>query len=508
MRQLINAMRSVLLLALAASALQAAVVRGAVVENMTGRPLARARVTLAPVPGSPGPTLTVRTNLNGSFEFAALPAGTYLVSAARAGFAPVEFGQKEFHSAGLPVVLEDSTPAFLEIRMKRFGAIAGTVLDENDVGIPDTNVLAYRDTRPPQLVARAAADDRGVYRISGLPPGRYLVRSAAKQFEDGGYVPTFSKQSVNVEEAQPVEARLDELTDDASVRLIAGALFNLSGSVIVTPRQSVTVTLVSDMGRETQVTSSDFHFDNLAPGQYELFAETDARSGMLGTYAQISLDRERSDVRLALTPVPDTSFYIRDDGRKPLKGASVKVLARRKDLAGEGPVQTLNVSGNPNGNRIFLGPGHWELMMAPMTDHYVSGFAGPAYERSERRRADGWNEIIVGAGYAPVMFGLASDPGSVHGAVTVDQNPAIGAMVFLEPWDAEQHKRTGEVRTARADVRGHYQFHGLAPGEYRVMATFEYQMPDEAEMDRAETRVVKAEAAADLAQDLDLFAIR
>jgi hypothetical protein len=496
-------MRRLLLLALAASALQAAAIRGLVLENLTGRALPRTRVALAPVPGSPGPTRSVRANLNGSFEFSALPPGTYLVSAARDGFAPVEYGQKEFRSAGLPVVIEESTPAFLEIRMKRFGAIAGTVLDENDVGIPETKVVAYRDTRPPQLVGHATADDRGMYRISGLPPGRYLVRTAAKQFEDGGYAPTFSKQSGTVEEAQPLDARLDESTDDANVRVMPGALLSLSGSVVVTPRQSVTVTLVSDMGRETYRTSSDFHFDNLTPGPYELFAETDSRSGMLGTYTQLAMDRDRTDVRLALTPVADTSLLIRDDGRKPLKAAGVKVLARRKDLAGEGAVQTLSIASN----YAFLGPGHWELTMAPMPDHYVAGFSGPAYERSERTRVDGWNEITVGASYTPVTFVLASDPGSLHGTVMQRQDAAVGAMVFLEPWDAAQHKRLGEVRSARAGIRGQYRFHGLAPGSYRVMATFEYQMPEEGEMDRAETRVVKAEAGADLAQDLDLFAI-
>ena len=504
MRQWVNDMRRLLLLALAASALQAASIRGAVVENMTGRALARTRVTLAPVPGSPGPTLSVRTNLNGNFEFLTLPAGTYLISAARAGFAPVEYGQKEFRSAAQPVVLEESTPVLIEIRMKRFGAIAGVVVDENDVGIPDTNVVAYRDTQPPQLAGNATTDDRGMYRVAGLPPGPYLVRSAAKKFEDGGYVPTFSKQSATVEEALLVDARLDELSDNANVRALAGALLTLSGSVILTPRQTVTVTLVSDMGRQTYLTSSEFHFDNLAPGPYELFAETESRSGMLGTYTQFAMDRDRADMRLALYPIADTAFFIRDEGGKAVEAKTAQVLARRKDLAGVGPAQTLRI----DGSRAFLGPGRWELMLAPMPGYYVSRFSGPTYERPERKRADVWNEITVGAGYAPVFFGLASNPGSLRGTVTSGQDAAVGAMVFLEPWDAAQRKRLGDVRTARADVRGQYQFRGLAPGDYRVMATFEYQTPDEAEMDRAEPRAVKAEAGSDLAQNLDLFVIR
>jgi hypothetical protein len=492
-------MRRLLLLALAASALHAASIRGAVVENMSGRPLARTLVALAPLPGSPGRALSVRTNLSGSFEFVGLPAGEYLVSAARAGFAPVEYGQKEFHSAGLPIVVEESTATFLEIRMKRFGAIAGTVLDENDVGIPDTNVVAYRDTRPPQLVGHATADDRGMYRISGLPPGRYLVRTAAKQFEDGGYAPTFSRQSATVEEAQAVDARLDELTDDANVRVLPGALLSLSGSVSVSPRQQVTVTLVSEMGRETFSTSSEFHFGPLAPGRYELFAE--APSSMLGTSMLLTLDRDRSDIQLTLSPVPAPQINIQSESSKPVTRARVQVLARRVDLAGVGPTEVL---------RSWLAPGRWELMVAPMPNYYVSGFSftGSTWGQPGQR-ADLWNRVGIESGFSTqITVALASNPGSLEGMVTADHAAAVGAMVFLEPWDSGQHKRLGDVRTVRADMRGHYQFHGLAPGDYRVMATFEYQMPEEAEMDRAETRVVKAEAGANLGQDLDLFVIR
>ena len=37
----------------------------------------------------------------------------------------------------------------------------------------------------------------------------------------------------------------------------------------------------------------------------------------------------------------------------------------------------------------------------------------------------------------------------------------------------------------RTDTRGQYQFSGLAPGEYRLLATFEYQAPTAAEFDLA-----------------------
>ena len=124
-------MSKCLLLALAAGAIHAAIIRGVVVENQTGKPLARTLVTVQPVSGTPGQALATRTNLYGAFEFPPVPAGAYLITAARGGFAPWQYGQKNFKSSGVPIVLEDTAVTFLDIRLKRFGAISGTVEDEN-----------------------------------------------------------------------------------------------------------------------------------------------------------------------------------------------------------------------------------------------------------------------------------------------------------------------------------------------------------------------------------------
>ena len=62
-------MRKWLVFLLAGGALQAAIVKGSVVENQTGKALARTLVSIQPVPGSPGPSGTVRTNIYGMFEF-------------------------------------------------------------------------------------------------------------------------------------------------------------------------------------------------------------------------------------------------------------------------------------------------------------------------------------------------------------------------------------------------------------------------------------------------------
>ena len=60
----------------------------------------------------------------------------------------------------------------------------------------------------------------------------------------------------------------------------------------------------------------------------------------------------------------------------------------------------------------------------------------------------------------------------------------------------------------RTDTRGQFQFSGLAPGEYRLLATFEYQSPSQAEFDGARAVSIKIEESRDLQQDLTLFVAR
>jgi hypothetical protein len=130
-----------ILLFAGAGALQAALIQGSVVEAQSGRPLARALVTANPVAGTAGTAKSARTNVYGMFELEDLAAGAYLVTASRGAFATTQYGQKQWKSAGLPVVLEAPQKMQIEIRLPRLGAITGKVVDENDVGLPDHDVV-------------------------------------------------------------------------------------------------------------------------------------------------------------------------------------------------------------------------------------------------------------------------------------------------------------------------------------------------------------------------------
>src|SRR4051794_29120429 len=108
--------RLLLPLFLTALPLDAAILRGNVVEHTTGKVLARTLVAILPLPGTSGPTLSVRTNSSGIFEFINIPAGAYLVNGSRRGFAPVHYGQKRWNAPGIPVTFGQDETVSITLR--------------------------------------------------------------------------------------------------------------------------------------------------------------------------------------------------------------------------------------------------------------------------------------------------------------------------------------------------------------------------------------------------------
>lgn len=506
-------MKTLLLAALLAWNADAAVLRGIVVENHTRKLLARAVVTLQPVSAAAS-TMTARTPVSGTFEFGNLAAGAYLLKVSRRGFMPLEHGQKRWNSAGTPIFLEESAANFVTMQMYRYSGISGTVLDENDVGLYEHEVIAYRNTRPPQIVARSKSNDRGLYRILGLEPGTYLVRTAPTFSEEGSYLPTFGKETLDVESARPVELEVDQLVNNMDLRPFKGRLVTVSGTVTPEypnvphpPPIPITVTLATDTGRHSIVTLDAFQFPGIVPGPYEIYAEAPADNNPIvslqGAYVS-AIARTDATQGLKLSSRGNLHIMFRNAPVRALENGSMKLLARRKDLAGYGPVLTLK----PERDGPSLRPGLWEVMLLPPPGHIVSGFSTFRGPRISRSRPDLWNEVLSERNGGAVTFELSSSPRSLSGIVKSEGEPSVGAPVFLEAWDEAKRQRLFDPKSTVTDMKGTYTFRDLAPGTYRLLSTFEYRNPDAKAMESAGAQIIRIEAGTDPKKDLTLFAIR
>ena len=159
-------------------------IAGRVLGADNGRPIARALVGLV-APELPGGRSALTDN-SGAFEFIELPSGRYTLTASKAGYVGLSFGQRRPLQAGTPLQLADGQELkAVDFRLPRGSAITGHVYDENGDPLPGAAVRAGRyqyGQGMRQLVPAGTAqtDDRGEYRLWGLNPGEYYVSAIAR----------------------------------------------------------------------------------------------------------------------------------------------------------------------------------------------------------------------------------------------------------------------------------------------------------------------------------------
>src|SRR4051812_2114235 len=161
-----------------------AVLRGRVL-NSDGSPLRRAQIS-ASAASAAGPRVAT-TDGQGKWEVTDLPAGRFNITASKAGYVTLQFGQRRPFEPGTPVVLADAqTIEKLDLSLPRGSVITGRITDEFGEPIGQATVQAMRyqysndGQRKLASVNSAVTDDRGEFRAYGLMPGEYYVQAGVR----------------------------------------------------------------------------------------------------------------------------------------------------------------------------------------------------------------------------------------------------------------------------------------------------------------------------------------
>jgi hypothetical protein len=452
-----------------AAVARAAVVRGVVIDDETGSPLARTSVTLAPLPGQEIRPVTVRAAEHGEFTFSSVPLGWYIVRATRRGFLPSESGQRRAGRPGIPFAIESADHSeFIQMRMYRLSAISGIVLDENGVGLADIPVHVFTATPPLRHMGQGTTDDRGRFRVDRLDPGTYVVHTGPTVLDDEtSLLPTFFKSGTALADAEPVTVRVAESFNDVSIRPLPGHLFRLTGQLLAP--DPVQLTLITDSGRRLIASKpGSFRVDNIPPGLVELVAEGEE----CGAWTTLSIQRDMS-VQMICRPLrpPSLVWTMKGGGSAPV---SYPLVVRRVELDGTGPERQLKP------NEALL-PGVWEIRVLTGPEHYVAGISS-GFGDGRSRRNDDWFEVRF---ESFLHITLSSSPAVINGVVTASGSPVAGAPVFLEWFDPSLRPSRLRLLSLRTDVRGQYAFRGLAPGRYRAISSFDFDPNEPASMNQA-----------------------
>lgn len=486
---------------------QAGIIHGIVIEHATSRPLARTLVQLQTiVDGSPRAVATAMANRSGQYYFPSLPDGEYLLVASRPGYYEARFGQRRPTGPGAVILVTGEAVTFAELRMRKFGAISGRIVDENRVAIQGTSVIAYPARLPLSQATTAKTDDRGVYRLFGLLPGDYWIRSTATLFDDGsGILPTYYTSTTETRDAQMIHVDLESDIPEIDIQPLPGKLFKLTGKITCSPGiPGVKVTLSSDAGRKDAMANcpiATYSFDGLAPTNYEVLVVPMGSPAPYAAYREIFLDRD-GDVSLQMTEMPRVEWSLTATDRTNLNRNEAVVTGQRRDLAGAAAAE-------PLGGHML--PGYYEIYFNPRSALYFDRVrTSPDRKRTIPFKGEVNAPVIhmEQSFHVTVSVVASKRVASISGTVKREGQVVANAPVYLYAMDPEVRQRVHGVRSVRSAMKGDYSFGNLPPGRYQVISTYDLDDINSITLEHAHAADVTLEDGKAATVELELYQLR
>jgi 5-hydroxyisourate hydrolase-like protein (transthyretin family) len=502
-------------------------ITGRVVAADTGRPLKRARV----VAGGGGRPHAASTDEQGRYRITGLAAGSYTIAVTKAGFVDGAYGQRRISGSGVPVDLTDGQQAAnIDVRLSRGGVVTGHVLDEEGEPLARAMVTVMRQqyVRGQKQLTSAGADqsdDRGQYRIFGLPPGDYFVSASAggleqivrqivgdpgsaQQSEASGYAPTYYPGVTTSSDATRLIL--------AAAQEIWGIAFQIQVVPLATVKGvvaggSATVMLVSDDGggagalalgalggavgalagrgggrggfgpfggglRAATRPDGTFAIPNVTPGKYTIVARADGGPNGASRTAVQQVVVAGAEVNVALSPVPNVqlggTFTLEATGTPPANGfTGFRVMpvaiggSAAMAIGGRGARPSdVGPAGQFTINDVA--PGAYTIRASTPRGWTMKAVYLDGREITDEP-IDVKSDNITGLNviFTDRVSGLAGSVRDARGT------PASNVTVILFPPDERQWlSQSRRIMTARTDASGAYQLPAVPPGEYLITA--------------------------------------
>ncbi len=477
-------------------------IRGRVFAADTGKPVAGAIVTLVDTrAANPNERQGrwIRTDADGRWEVQDLRPGAYMLSASKAGYLKIEYGQKRPFERGKSVdVAAGQVLDKVDLALPRGGALTGRVFDEFGDAAAGVFVRALRQryvNGRRELTPLAESleglangggditDDLGQFRIYGLSPGDYYVSALFSPPGEAataiGYPPVYYPGTPAAGEARRIRIGLGEESQNINVTLVSARYAVVSGIVVnsLNAPASASIQLVSSdpiagmpVSPERTTSSGTFTLRGVPPGEYRLNVYDVRPSAGAPEFASIPLSVTGEDVT-ALTvgtaPGATASGRIVFEDDAP---ANASLFVRSITTVAAAPTFS-NTSAGMNPDRTFE----------------LSGLAGRQTFRTGTL-PDGWffksvtheGVDITDAGYdfrpgqrvSGLEIRLTRRATSFGGTVQDARGDAVGdytVVVFSTNADRWGYQ-TRSIRSARPDQGGKFTIRALPPDEYFVVA--------------------------------------
>jgi hypothetical protein len=446
------------------------------------------------------PALKATTDQDGNYQITNIPPGNYQVSPMAPTYVVADLVGSRARGKTLLLAAGEDVQG-IDFSIVRGGVIAGRVTDadggpvieERLTIVPEDQANLRGQMSPPVVAGAFQTDDRGMYRIYGIPAGRYKISvgvaeqdvSVSMRFGRVVYKRTFYPDATDPDAAKVVE--IHEGTEATNIDITVGRSlpgFAASGKVVdgESGQAVMSVTLglrrvVNDresrvMGLFTAANSKgEFRLENLTPGKYGVFISPQPGSEEWADVVPFEvIDQDVTGLLLK------TLKALTITGNVTLDGAYDKsVFAKLAELRLQAYVSSETASGSSQGSHINadgsfrlggLTPGHVDFFLTTQDGRPPVSFTILRVERDGVIQPRGV-ELKAGEETTGLKITVSYGTGSIRGEVKVENGPLPqGGRVVV--WIKKLGDTGSKFRSYNLDARGHFLIEGVAAGSYEL----------------------------------------
>jgi hypothetical protein len=517
-----------------------------VTDEEAPRPIKRAEVRAIVAGGQPR---TTYTDAAGAFTFTNLPMGRYTIDVSKAAYVRTAFGAKRHDRPGTPIMLTDTQRAqTIQVRMARGSVITGRVVDEYGQPAQGARVRAQMartvngervlsDLPLAGAIFGEPADDRGVYRLYGLPAGEYVIsvtprnqgmgdirrmteqeiraaEQAVKQPQSAlepeappptvGYATMFYPGVLTAAQASTVTVKAGEERQGVDIAVQFVRTTNVEGTVItpngvrpeavellLLPRQTgggllgggtggVAVFMAG--GNRRIGPDGKFSFTGVTPGPYTLTARFNQEGQGLWANADVDVDGELvSGISLSLQEGMTVSgrMAFEAEGVDPptlFSRARLNLMPAEGSGVMIGSSQT-NVSSSGTFTMRGVVPGRYRV-----NANFSTPEANWILKSAVIKGKDATDvpvEIGPGDNIGDAVFTFTNKTQELSGTLQdAAKRPAPDFTVVLFPADKALWSASRRLRSTRPDTAGRFNFGAIPAGSYRIAAVMDIGQED------------------------------
>ncbi len=450
------------------------------------------------------------TDADGRYRLTGVGVGSFRISPLAPGYVVPADNSNYFEQGRVVNLREDETVESLDFTLTRGGVITGKVTDANNKPLIEQQLTLWKldqNGRKSNWSMTSGGyfmqtDDRGIYRLYGLPAGRYFISAGSgggpgeMPMRIGGvnYKRTYYPDATEESQAKAIEVTPGSEAKDIDIRLASETLKGHAVAIrVVDAETGMPVAgagvgygpALNDRVNGFRISTADgqgvARFDGLSPGRYgaalrgmptqsnEYFSET--------TFFEVGeSDVEMVEVRAqrgaTITGKAVIEGYTDPALLAQLVTMRLSAFSRPPATPGAPPTPVIGAGATLNRDGSFRVSG----LASGKVQFSAYGMGGVANFSLLRIELDGVPqkegiEVIAGQQVNNVRLVFSYGQAVVRGQVQLVGGVLPEGVTMSVSARRTDAQALGGGKSAQVDARGRFTLEGLAAGEYEVMLT-------------------------------------